>query len=95
MAGIGFDPLAGEETEGLEACEEGVDGSFGDDEVGGGFEVAEDFEAIEFTVPEGGEDGEFEGAFAELDFPFIGGFGVWHLNRRTSYFEYAICEREG
>jgi hypothetical protein len=39
--------------------------------------MTEDFETVEPTLPERGQNGELEGALAELDFPFLGVIGCW------------------
>ena len=77
VSGVGFDPLGGEEGFVFEATEDGVDGAFGEDEAGLGFEGADDFEAVEAAAPEAGEGGHLEGSFAELGFPAVGLVGRW------------------
>ena len=72
VAGVGFDPLGGKEGFVVEAAEEGVDGAFGENEAGLGFEETDDLEAVEAASPEAGEGGHLKGSFAELGFPAVG-----------------------
>jgi hypothetical protein len=69
VAGVGFYPLGSEHGLELEAVKDGVDGAFGEDELGVLLEEADDFEAVAAAVPEGGERGHFDGTFAELGLP--------------------------
>jgi hypothetical protein len=69
MSGVCFYPLRREHGFCLEAVEDGIDGAFGEDELGVLLEEADDFEAVEAAVPEGGERGHFDGTFAELGLP--------------------------
>jgi hypothetical protein len=70
VSGVGLDPLGGEHGFGLEAVEDGVDGALGEDELGVLLEETDDLEAVEATVPEGGEGGHLERSLAELGFPW-------------------------
>jgi hypothetical protein len=75
MARIGFDPLRVDQAESAEAAEEWVHGALHNDEASARLEIAQDFKAIEGGFPQDGENGEFEGPFAELDLPLLGAFG--------------------
>jgi hypothetical protein len=81
MSEVGLDPFGVHQLERAQAIEQGVDRALDDDEVGVVFEMAQDLEAVEAVLPEGGKDGEFERAPAELDLPslgVLGGLGFCH-----------------
>lgn len=67
-----FHPFGGEEAVIPQPVQQGIDGSFADDQIGFVLEMPDDFQAVKRAAPMGRENGKFEGAFAELHFPFIG-----------------------
>jgi hypothetical protein len=63
------------ESQCLESAEKWIHSTFGKDQIGVGTESPQDFESIEFAVPQGSEYSEFDASFAKLNLPLVGRIG--------------------
>lgn len=79
----GFHPFGFDETRALEASQQRINGSLGDDHARAVFHPPKHFEAIQPAGPEAGESCQLDASFAQLDFPLAGCIVVSMVRCRT------------